>query len=1110
MRSILWDILTRLEELSAATAAVMQLLAHLYSSPGSFALDASLAALVPRLWPFLRHSAAAVRLSAVQCLLQLLEAPAGGAGDTAVAAAAAWLKPLAGPLLQLLFQNLLLEGDERVLARSMAAWRALLRCSGALQLAEALDAATLGALFSLAATPAGRALDPALMVVPCGGGLMPAAASGHDAAQPVAKRIKTEPGSAGGGAAGGAPGAGKGYAAAGPPRLPEAVVGSAGEGSAVRMRMAACEALGSLCAALQQAGAGAAAEAQLQQLLGQPGATARQVAALAMWFWQGAQAVPAAEPGAQAAPAAESALPEPLVAACLHLLTGTSAAQPTPGSGGAYSELQPALHQMRSDVVQAMSQCYALGWLLHTPDNMPPQQLTPEGAAAVLATVPALPESEAAARAAVERARASVATAELLQAILHGSTAALLAAAVIRSGRLPAKLNVLLQPAMAAVRREAEQPLQRVVAQAVATVLRLCQDRKPNPADKLLKNVGIMACSDPGETPSAAAPPPAEGEAAAQQQQQQQQQQEEAELSPEAVTRRGAEMVLQAAAAEFGPGLASGCAGLWDAVAGPLGSCPAPGQPPAAEPQSLVNSLQLLKVLGPHLHPELHPALLALLPPLAACCRHANAAVRQAAAACAAGLADALPDLLLPPLLKHVAPLMEGVADDTGRAGAVQLVARLVARLGARLVAYTVLLVVPLLGRMSDPLPAVRAPASACFGQLVALLPLAQVRRAAGAAARRLLPCHAGLALNTCSAAHQPRLSSPPTHPRTHPPPRCRPTRRAWTCRRAWTRSSAQWPRATTASCRSCWSGGWRTRRRRRASGCRCGRTSRRASTGWPSCAAPACTACWRTTWGSGRRCRWGPPLGRWAAGAAGDRSTPLYLLPGLAGASTQGPLAPRREQRLPTALARPPARPAGQHHHGGGGCGGARGAAAQRAGRARAAAVPRRLPLHAGAALGPRDRQVCGAGAAEPAAHTGHARAARGAAAAAGRGAGRRPQRGGHVVRAPALGRRLGGLPALALLRAGRGAHDPERKVKDLCCGAARGGAAPAAAERHARAEQRAGAVGALRLPHAWLPGCAAAGLLLAAAAGLLCSGCWAAALLVAAGLCCCWAVAG
>jgi TATA-binding protein-associated factor len=51
--------------------------------------------------------------------------------------------------------------------------------------------------------------------------------------------------------------------------------------------------------------------------------------------------------------------------------------------------------------------------------------------------------------------------------------------------------------------------------------------------------------------------------------------------------------------------------------------------------------------------------------------------------------------------------------------------ATLVLQLQRQLVPYTVMLVVPLLRRMSDAVAAVRRKAALCFGSLTALLPLA-------------------------------------------------------------------------------------------------------------------------------------------------------------------------------------------------------------------------------------------------------------------------------------------------------------------------------------------------------------------------------------------------
>jgi TATA-binding protein-associated factor len=100
---LLWDILLDLDDLSPSTSSVMNLLAEIYSQPemvpkmlGTTAIGEDnefdlnsvtlvageekmgsndnpyvLAALTPRLWPFMRHSITSVRRSAVRTLVRI-------------------------------------------------------------------------------------------------------------------------------------------------------------------------------------------------------------------------------------------------------------------------------------------------------------------------------------------------------------------------------------------------------------------------------------------------------------------------------------------------------------------------------------------------------------------------------------------------------------------------------------------------------------------------------------------------------------------------------------------------------------------------------------------------------------------------------------------------------------------------------------------------------------------------------------------------------------------------------------------------------------------------------------------------------------------------------
>lgn len=131
------------------------------------------------------------------------------------------------------------------------------------------------------------------------------------------------------------------------------------------------------------------------------------------------------------------------------------------------------------------------------------ESLAADGCLAVLGAVPAGVPGE------VELAKQVVAqTVQQLQAAelyLHTSVLLVLASAVVAGGRLPAKLNCVLQNLMAGLRRSPCAALQRVAAEAMAELMVGCSGRSPCPNDKLVRNLCSMACSDPADTPAAAA-----------------------------------------------------------------------------------------------------------------------------------------------------------------------------------------------------------------------------------------------------------------------------------------------------------------------------------------------------------------------------------------------------------------------------------------------------------------------------------------------------------------------------------------------------------------------------------------------------------------------------
>lgn len=54
----------------------------------------------------------------------------------------------------------------------------------------------------------------------------------------------------------------------------------------------------------------------------------------------------------------------------------------------------------------------------------------------------------------------------------------------MQNGHVPAKLNTVIQPLMAGLRREADAVVREAVASAVARLVILCTDRTPSPNDR--------------------------------------------------------------------------------------------------------------------------------------------------------------------------------------------------------------------------------------------------------------------------------------------------------------------------------------------------------------------------------------------------------------------------------------------------------------------------------------------------------------------------------------------------------------------------------------------------------------------------------------------------
>ncbi|KAK7901214.1 hypothetical protein WMY93_017983 [Mugilogobius chulae] len=116
----LWDALLDLDDLTASTNSIMTMLSLLLTYPQvrQSSMQQSLTVLVPRVWPFLRHTISSVRRAALETLFTLL--------SKADQNCSMWINPILQDMLRHIFQCCILESNEEILELVQKVWMELL------------------------------------------------------------------------------------------------------------------------------------------------------------------------------------------------------------------------------------------------------------------------------------------------------------------------------------------------------------------------------------------------------------------------------------------------------------------------------------------------------------------------------------------------------------------------------------------------------------------------------------------------------------------------------------------------------------------------------------------------------------------------------------------------------------------------------------------------------------------------------------------------------------------------------------------------------------------------------------------------------------------------
>lgn len=737
--NIVWDCLSDLrDDLSASTGSVMDLLAKLCSFPEVLIAMKSNAAkdhhhsfthLVPRLYPFLRHTITSVRSAVLRALQTFLNI---GGDETK-----GWIN---GRILRLIFQNLLVERNEPTLSLSLDVWYSLL---------ETLQGESPDRFWSeftphwsdtldMTLHPIGTSrnpipMDTSLLMRPSGQMFAPSMAqisrsSPGNGGEPAAKRRrrsekKEEP----------APTAHNvdGHMIQGDTDL-------VGVDTLVRSRIFAAKAFGkalSLCPMQTTE----RIIGELTRRLHSPYSTTQMAAGLITEEY-------AHSPSQDVSLHAE--ISDKI---CVLLRAVLEDERPT-----SYSDIVPCLRIARA---QCHSLLNAFRDQAHVPQaKIPTLAIVVQGEAEAGPSAFSIANADAVVGADFERlkkmltpsqrvtslqllndartnALASIEDAKRIKNERDTRIRAAASGALVALGYVPKKPSALIKGLMDSIKLEENLDLQKRSAASIAALIsHYAASGKRGPADKIIANLMKFYCVDTSETPEFAINLALKDSVLSLRKEEDRKDHADAaryemEARAARVQRRGAKEALDRLNTIFGRDLLDKAPAIRSKIEAPLhqafsGDLPENIVDPQNElGQDVVDGLSILRALVPALHPSLHSFVEGLMPLIAKALRSELSVFRYAAAKCFATVCSIMRTQAMIMLVEDILPFCSSI-DPQPRQGATELIYHLIHVMEDSILPYVIFLIVPVLGRMSDSDNDVRLIATTTFATLVKLVPL--------------------------------------------------------------------------------------------------------------------------------------------------------------------------------------------------------------------------------------------------------------------------------------------------------------------------------------------------------------------------------------------------
>ncbi|KAE8452027.1 hypothetical protein EG329_002192 [Mollisiaceae sp. DMI_Dod_QoI] len=310
------------------------------------------------------------------------------------------------------------------------------------------------------------------------------------------------------------------------------------------------------------------------------------------------------------------------------------------------------------------------------------------------------------------------------------------ASALVAMKVSPKKPTHIIKGMMDSVKKEENVELQQRSAASVARLVELfAEGGRSGPAQKVVSNLAKFSCIDTSETPEFA--PNAvftSNILSLRKEEDRRDHPDAAKFAREAkearIVRRGAKEALEQLSSIFGSQLLEKVPTLKSIMEDALqyafsGGLPADAKDSEQETgQSAIDAMSVLRALTPTLSKDLYSFVIHLLPLVIKALHSELSVFRYMAAKCLATVCSVITIEGMTMLVEKVLPSISNPIDLNFRQGAIESVYHLIHVMGDNILPYVIFLIVPVLGRMSDSDNDVRLIATTTFATLVKLVPL--------------------------------------------------------------------------------------------------------------------------------------------------------------------------------------------------------------------------------------------------------------------------------------------------------------------------------------------------------------------------------------------------